>query len=191
MPLRKQELEEFNFCTTPVLLLARCCYSSILRLEEAGTFLKWKKKHFPVDRCALERSAEGPQSRSISLSDVYVAFILLCVGAGAAGVVFLVELSCRRRPPRPRPRPPGRSAVCSDSVIAFLVHLRKTGTGTRSTQLTRSRSVGDLQLGCDNASGVQSGPSFQFESGILETQPSEPVHMTAVEQKDQSFFTWT
>ena len=66
-------------------------FSRIGSLHESGIFLKWKKHHFPVDKCSSERKLEQLKSHPITFRQVTASFLILVVGMTLGTVSFVIE----------------------------------------------------------------------------------------------------
>ena len=63
----------------------------IRNIDESGIFLKWKKHHFPVDKCSIQRKLEQLKSHPITFRQVTASFLILSVGITVGTASFLIE----------------------------------------------------------------------------------------------------
>ena len=66
-------------------------YCRIRNIEESGISLKWKKHHFPVDKCSIQRKLEQLKSHPITFRQVTASFLILSVGITLSTASFLIE----------------------------------------------------------------------------------------------------
>ena len=66
-------------------------YCRIRNIEESGISLKWKKHHFPVDKCSIQRKLEQLKSHPITFRQVTASFLILSVGITLGTASFLIE----------------------------------------------------------------------------------------------------
>ena len=61
-------------------------------MDNYGFLAKFKRQHWPIDECALEREENRTSSRTLGIHDTAAAFMVPCIGISLASAAFLVEL---------------------------------------------------------------------------------------------------
>ena len=61
------------------------------QIEEAGLYVIWKRRHWPVDLCKLEAEEKLSSARMLTLTDVRALFVILGIGLSAASLALMIE----------------------------------------------------------------------------------------------------
>ncbi len=61
-------------------------------MDEAGLFVIWKQRHWPVDLCKIEWEEKLSSAQVLTLLDFRGLFIIFAVGLTTAVLVFTIEV---------------------------------------------------------------------------------------------------